>query len=455
MSTVAISARATFEERYRARTNGSRALYEEACRHLAGGVPGNGAFREPYPLYVREAHGKHIVDVDGNEYLDLLMGGGPHILGHSPKRIMDAVREQLDHGTSTLTAVEHNVRLAEAIKRHMPHLELLRFVATGSEAMHMTFRAARAFTGRSRIAKFEGNYHGGYDNQLISGRSSAGPAEAPEAIADSAGITDANLADVLVLPFNDADRSIEVIEHHADELAAVVLEPCANTWMGGVVAEPAFLRALRETTERLGVLLIFDEVVTGFRVALGGAAEVTGVRPDLTGLAKVIGGGFPYGAFGGRRDVMELLTPARWHEGPVDLVYHSGTFQSNLVALVAGLALIEAVEEPGFYERLNEIGDRLRAGLGERAAAHGVDVVMGGYGSIVGMHFGSGPVRNMRDVVATDRQAAGTFALGLVAHGIFLAPYHMMLGNALQTGHDIDAVLDAADDVFAVMTAHA
>lgn len=455
MSTVAASAHAMFEERYRARTGGSRALYEDACRHLAGGVPGNGSFREPYPLYVREAQGKHIVDVDGNEYLDLLMGGGPHILGHSPTRIMDAVREQLDHGTSTLTALEQNVKLAEAIKRHMPHLELLRFVATGSEAMHMTFRVARAFTGRPRIAKFEGNYHGGYDNQLISGRSIAGPADAPEPVADSAGITEANLADVLVLPYNDADRAIELIERHADELAAVTLEPCANTWMGGVVAEPGFLRAVREVTERLGVLLIFDEVVTGFRVALGGAAEVTGVRPDLTGLAKVIGGGFPHGAFGGRRDVMELLAPARWHEGPVERVYHSGTFQGNLVALVAGLALIEALEEPGFYERLNAIGDRLRAGLAARAAVHGVEVVMGGYGSIVGMHFGSGPVRTMRDVVATDRQAAGTFALGLVAHGIFLAPYHMMLANSLLTDEDIDVVLDVADDVFRVMAADA
>ena len=194
------SARELFESQYRARTPRSAAHYVEAKRHLAGGVPGNAAYRDPYPLYVQKAHGSRIVDLDGNDYLDLLIGGGPHILGHSPDVVVEAVERQLRNGTSTLASTEAAVELAVKITQHMPHVELLRYVTTGSEAMHVAMRVARAFTGRAKIGKFEGNFHGGYDNELVSGRAFAGPAAAPEAIPDGAGIPGGILQDTLVLP---------------------------------------------------------------------------------------------------------------------------------------------------------------------------------------------------------------------------------------------------------------
>jgi glutamate-1-semialdehyde 2,1-aminomutase len=454
MNTATIgSARESFEARYRERTPRSEAHYAEALRHLAGGVPGDAAFRRPYPLYIREAHGSRIVDIDGNDYLDLLIGGGPHILGHSPAVVVDAVEKQLRHGTSTLAPPETAVELAQKIKSHMPHLELLRYVTTGSEANHVAMRIARAYTGRTKIAKFEGNFHGGYDNELVSGRGFAGPADAPEAVADGAGIPASVLADTVVLPYNDADVAKRLIEQHAHELAAVVIEPIAGTWMGGVVAQTEFLQAIRAVTEAHGILLIFDEVVTGFRVGLGGAAGLTGVTPDLTALAKIIGGGFPLGAVGGRREIMErtLVQPLDPAEAQRK-AFHSGTFQSNLIGLVAGLAVIGELEKPGVLERINGYGDTIRDGLRASADRFGLNLLTGGFGSIVSFHFGDAPVRNMREVAASDRDAAATFCLGLIANGIFITTYHLGLTNGAQTDADIDFVLDVAADVFEKMS---
>jgi glutamate-1-semialdehyde 2,1-aminomutase len=453
MATVGkLTAHERFERQYAERTPRSLALYAEALEYLPGGVPGSAGYRPPHPLYVREARGPFLWDVDDNEYIDLLIGGGPNILGHSPPAVVEAVRAQAERGTVTIAPPENVIEMARKIRGHMPHVERIRFVHTGSEAVHIALRAARAFTGRTMVGKFEGNFHGGYDNELVSGMKFSGPANAPESIADCAGIPPSVLADTLVLPFNDAEATVALIEQHASELAAVVVEPVGGTWLGGVVAETPFLQALRAVTEQHGIILIFDEVITGFRVALGGATELTGVVPDLVTLAKAIGGGYPLGAFGGRADIMErVLSPATDPEDARNKIFQSGTFQSNLISLTAGLAMLGELEKPGVHAHMTALGDRLRDGFVRIATDVGFDVQAVGQGPIFGVYFSREPIRTIRDVAASDRSLAATFFLGLVANGIYITPYHLGFANASQTEAVIDRALEIAEMVFTQM----
>ncbi len=441
-------ARSKFIDRYTQRTPESLRLYEEARKHMPGGVPGNAGFRPPYPLYVERARGPFLWDVDGNQYVDALIGGGPHILGHSPPAVMNAVAKQLSWGTSTIAPSPNALALANRIRKHMPHMEMIRFVHTGSEAVHMSMRVARAFTGRQKIGKFEGNFHGGYDNLLVSGTSYGGPEKRPLSLPEGAGIPQSVLNDTVVLPFNNTDATVALISEHASELAGVVVEAVGGTWMAGIVADQEFLEALREVTARHGILLIFDEVITGFRVALGGSAAVTGVTPDLTALAKPIGGGFPMGAFGGRRDVMEqVVTPKRDAADERVTIFQSGTFQTNLVSLTAGLAMLSELEKPGTYKKLNDSGEQVREGIEKIGANLGLSIQATGQGSIFGVYFADEPVRSIRDVLGSDRELAGTFYLGLVAHGVYITPYHLGFTNAAQTQSEIDEILDVCQTV--------
>ena len=439
---------AEFVKSYIERTPRSRELYEEARNYLPGGVPGNAGYRAPHPLYVSRAAGPYLWDVDGNRYVDSLIGGGPHVLGHSPPAVMDAVKRQLDSGTSTIAPPETALILAKQIQKHMPHMELLRFVHTGSEAVHMSMRVARAFTGRRKIGKFEGNFHGGYDNLLVSGTSFAGPEDHPTAIPEGAGIPQSVLDDTVVLPYNNTEATVAIIEENAADLAGVVVEAVGGTWLGGVIADQDFLEALREVTARHDIVLIFDEVITGFHVHLGGSAAVTGITPDLTTLAKAIGGGFPLGAFGGRRDIMEaVVTPPRGPDDDRITIFQSGTFQSNLVSLAAGIAMLDELEKPGVIERMNEHGERIREGLAKIGADLGMPLQAIGQGPIFGVYFADKPVRTIRDVVASDKQMAGLFYLGLVVHGVYIMPYHLGFTNAAQGAGDIDEVLEACRTV--------
>ncbi len=446
-------ARQQFIDRYTRRTPQSLRLYKEAREHLPGGVPGNAGFRPPYPLYVDRAQGPYLWDVDGNRYIDSLIGGGPHILGHSPPAVVEAVAEQISRGTSTIAPSPNSVAMAARIRKHMPHMEMIRFVHTGSEAVHMSMRVARAFTGRRKIGKFEGNFHGGYDNLLISGTSYAGPEERPVALPEGGGIPQGVLDDTVVLPFNNTDATVALIEEHASELAGVVVEPVGGTWMAGIVADQEFLEALREVTARHGILLIFDEVITGFRVALGGSTAVTGVTPDLVALAKTIGGGLPMGAFGGRRDVMDqVVTPRRGPDDRRPTIFQSGTFQTNLVSLAAGMAMLSELEKPGMYEHLTDTGDRVREGIEKMGANLGLPVQATGQGPIFGVYFADEPVRTIRDVLASDREMAGTFYLGLVAHGVYITPYHLGFTNASQGEAEVDGVLEVCQTVLETIT---
>ena len=443
-----------FVQQYIERTPMSRRLYEEARQYLPGGVPGNAGYRTPHPLYVDRAQGPYLWDVDGNRYVDSLIGGGPHVLGHSPPAVMAAVKQQLDNGTSTIAPSEKAVVLAKLIQKHMPHMELLRFVHTGSEAVHMSMRVARAFTGRQKIGKFEGNFHGGYDNLLVSGTSFAGPEDRPVAIGEGAGIPQSVLDDTIVLPFNNTQATVALIEENAADLAAVMVEPVGGTWLGGIIAEQSFLEALREVTERHDILLIFDEVITGFHVDMGGSAAVTGITADLTTLAKAIGGGFPLGAFGGRRDIMEeVVTPPTGPDDDRPTIFQSGTFQSNLVSLTAGISMISELEKPRVFSKMVDFGDQIREGIEKIGADLGLPLQAIGQGPIFGVYFAETPVRTLRDVVASDRAAAGTFYLGLVANGVFITPYHLGFTNAAQNQTDIDAILEACHMVLSIIKA--
>ena len=443
-----------FEKQYIERTPGSKEVFEEGSRYLPGGVVGNGAFRRPYPIYLKEARGAYIYDVDGNEYIDLLIGGGPNILGHCPPAVTEAVHRQVDLGASLMGTTESAIDLARKVAEHMPGMEMMRYANSGSEATHMCFRAARAYTGRPKIAKFEGNFHGQYDNQLIGGTNIHGPDESPEAWPQGAGIPESQLQDTIVLPFNDAESAVSLIKQHAHELAAVIMEPVGGAWLAGVAAEVPFLEAIRRVTEEEGIILIYDEVITGFRLSLSGAVSISGVVPDLRALGKAIGGGLPIGVYGGKREIMDtVVTPASQpHEK--DKMYQSGTFTGNPMSTAAGLAMISGLEKPGVYERMNGHGERIRTTLMKMGDELGIELQAVGEGSIFGVFFAGHPIRNIRDVARSNAERGRAFFMGLVANGLYVTPFHLGFTNAAQTDEDIDRVLDISGHVLEEIKAY-
>lgn len=443
-----------FIRQYELRTGRSREIYEEARKILPGGVAGNSSFMKPHPLYVSKAKGSKITDVDGNDYIDLLCGGGPAILGHSPEKVMDAVRQRMDFGTSISLGTELVLKLARKITKHMSSIEMLRFVNTGSEATYMAMRAARAFTKKEKIAKFEGNYHGQHDNALVSTFAIGGEISRPESVADCAGIPRYILENVVVLPYNDIEVSASLIRQHSDELAAVIMEPLAGFGIGAVPADKEFVQELRKITEENGVLLIFDEIVTGFRLGgLRGASGFFGVKPDLTTIGKTIGGGFPIGGYGGRRDIMEqVVTPTRTPEDRVKKIFSSGTFTGNPISMAAGLALIEELENThDLYTHIDELGRKIREGLAKLGADVGINMQITGGGSIFHVHFADHKIRNKRDAVKADAAMQTEFSMGMIANGVFLPPHHPGFTSYAHTEAEIDEVLDVAGRVLKIM----
>ncbi len=444
-----------FEQQFCARTLRSRAVFEEASRYLPGGVAGNGKFIQPYPVYIREAEGARLVDVDGNEYLDLLMGAGVHILGHSPVVVLDAVREQLPRSVHLYLPAEPEVALAKKVCQLMPSVEMVRFVNTGSEATQMALRAARAYRRRDKIAKFEGNFHGQHESVLVSTLGVDGQPETPATHIDSAGVPQRAAQDVLVLPYNDAGRAAELIVQHADELGAVLMEPVSAFGLGCVPAEPEFLRAVRQVTSEHGIPLIFDEVVTNFRLALGGAAEYFGVMPDLVCLGKIIGGGFAIGGYGGRREIMDrVVTPTVGLWNLTEQIFQSGCFSGNPISMTAGLAVLQELEKGQVYPHMNRLADQLRAGLSEIGQRLGFEMLVAGVTSFFQVHFGLSGLRNKRDGFQADKEAARQFHLGLRANGI-MASAHPLFLSAAHTEADVQHVLAVAERVLTEMKASA
>lgn len=438
-----------FEAQFRERTKRSCEIYEEARTLLPRGVAGNAKSMDPYPIYLQAASGSRVIDVDGNEYIDLVMGGGPNLLGHRPESVLDAVSQQMHRMTNPLIATELEVDLARKVNSFMPHMEMIRFTNTGSEATRTALRAARAYTGREKIAKFEGNYHGSDDYFLFSGLTQefAGPDTAPMAVVDCAGIPSSLQDQVVILPYNDAESTRELLEAHADELAAVIMEPVAFSTGGGVPAEADFLQTVRNVTSENDIVLIFDEVVTGFRIARGGAAEYFGVTPDLSAIGKALGGGFPIGAFGGKREIMEVVLGGTRASPSERSIFHSGTFTGNPVSMAAALATLTELESDRVYTHIDSLGEQLRQGLRDVMAERSIAAQVTGIGSLYQVHFTDQPVRNRRDILRSDLARQTEFCFGLTVCGVMQPPHHPGVVSTAHTPDEIDQIVDTAATV--------
>ena len=398
------------EVAYRGRTPRSAALHRDARLLIPGGVTRSVTFYEPYPVYVSSGRGCRVTDADGNEYVDHLNNFGSMIHGHAHPAVEAAIRERLAVGIDFGSPTEIQLSLARAIAGRVPSVERIRFTSSGTEAILYAVRAARAFTGKSKILKMEGSYHGGYDSVTVSVDPGANAPAWPEGKLGSPGLSHEVGSHTLVAPFNDLARASDILSSHRHELAAVLIEPV--TVRGMIAAEPGFLRGLSDVARETGVPLILDEVVT-FRLSPGGAQELFGLTPDLTTFGKLIGGGLPVGAFGGRADIMDAFDPAHPHP-----VHHSGTFAGNSAAMAAGLATLELLTRAE-TERVNALGDRLRTGLRSSLDAHRVNAQVTGFGSLVGMHFTEHPVRDYRTSLRSDRSAMRRLHLAMLNGGIF------------------------------------
>lgn len=439
--------RGRVEALYRERTPGSRARWEKGSGVLPMGVSGAAKFYDPYPAVLDSGAGGHVTDVDGNDYVDFLMGAGSSLLGHSHPRVAAAVREQIGRLATVMAPTSIEPRFAERLREMMPYLERIRFTNTGSEAVRTALRAARATTGKVRYGKFEGNYHGSDDYFLVSSgsRQVAGPPHRPQPVFDSAGIPDRITEEVLLLPYNDAENAASLIAQHAGELAAVVLEPVAFSTGGGIAADRHFVRAVREATSRHGIVLIFDEVVTGLRMGTDGAPGYLGVTPDLACLGKAIGGGLPLSAWGGRADIMEEVVGFE-SIAKGTRIFHSGTFTGNPLSLAAGMAVLDVLDQEPVLEHIDYLGARVMSTLQEVLDSHRMGQ-MTGYGSIFQLHFTAAPPRNRREILAGDHDLLSAVLLGMCAHGIFWPPVHPGVVGYGHTESDIDRAATALDTV--------
>ena len=395
------------------------------------------------PVFVRSADGCMLVDVDGNAYIDYVMSWGPLILGHAHPSVIAAVQDAAERGTSFGAPTEAESDLAELVISMVPSIERVRFCSSGTEATMSALRLARGFTGRAKVIKFAGCYHGHGDAFLIS----AGSGALTNGVPDSPGITEGVARDTIVVDYNDSDGLRAAFAAHGAEIAAVIVEPYVGN-MGLVLPLPGFLPALRELTERHGSVLIFDEVMTGFRVAPGGVQEREGIRPDLTTLGKIIGGGLPGGAFGGRADIMDCLSPV----GPV---YQAGTLSGNPLAMAAGLATLRGLQASGVYPHLEALGARFAVGMSEVFTRHGVPHTVAHRGSMVGFFLTDGPVTNLSDAKRSDTALYGRFFHAMLDRGVYLAPSQFEAGF-LSTAHralDVDRTLALADEALTAVFA--
>ena len=386
------------------------------------------------PPFIASGRGAHLTDIDGHTYIDYVCSWGPLILGHAHPRVVEAVREALEAGSSFGAPTEREIDLAERITAAMPHVEQVRFVNSGTEATMSALRLARAATGRPGVVKFEGCYHGHADGLLVaagSGATTFGSPSSPGVLAEAVRHTH-------LVPLNDLDAAARTCEAHAEALAAIIVEPVAGN-MGVVPPAEGFLSGLRDLADRWGLLLVFDEVMTGFRVARGGAAERFGVRPDLVTLGKVIGGGLPVGAYGGRRDLMQQMSPV----GPV---YQAGTLSGNPLAMAAGIATLDTLAEPDAYARLEAAGARLADGLAEAARDAGAAACVQRVGSMLSVFFTDGPVTDYASARRSDTERFGRFHGGMLARGVYLPPsqFEAWFISLAHGKDDIEVTLQAA-----------
>ena len=420
---------------------GSEAAFAAAKRVIPGGVNSTvRAFKAVggTPVFVREAKGAYLVDVDGNRYLDYVLSWGPMIAGHAHPAVVEALRDAAERGTSYGTPTEHETELARLIVDAVPSVDKVRFCSSGTEATANAVRLARGFTGRDKLVKFEGCYHGSADPFLIAAGSSALTMGVP----NSKGVPASTARDTIIVPYNDAAAVRAAFEANPGEIAAVIVEPYVGN-MGLVLPQPGFLRSLRVLTREFGALLIFDEVMTGFRVARGGVQAREGVLPDLTTLGKVIGGGLPVGAFGGTAEIMDRLTP----DGDV---FQAGTLSGNPMAMAAGIATLRLLSDDSFV-RLEALGRRMIDGMAEVFRRRGVPHTVAAAGSMVGFFFADGPVTDLASAKRADTALYARFFHAMLDRGFYFAPSQFEAGflSLAHTEAEIGRTIDAADEALA------
>ncbi|MDR0311514.1 MAG: glutamate-1-semialdehyde 2,1-aminomutase [Acidobacteriota bacterium] len=434
------------DKKARFETKKSEALMARAVGLMPGGVNSPvRAFRSVggTPLFIAEGKGSRVVDADNNIYIDYLGSWGPLILGHSPAVVRAALRRQIERGTSFGAPTENEVVLAEMIIDAVPSIEKVRLVNSGTEATMSAVRLARAFTGRNKIVKFDGCYHGHVDSLLVK----AGSGVATLGLPDSPGVA-SDCVHTLSIPYNDEDALIKVFELHKSEIAAVIVEPIPGN-MGAVLPARGFLEQLRKITKKHETLLIFDEVISGFRISRGGAQERFKVKPDLTCLGKVVGGGLPIGAYGGRKEIMKMVAP----EGPV---YQAGTLSGNPVAVTAGIAALKAIAKPDVYGVLEEKTALLVDGLRKAASAAGVEVVINSIGSMFTVFFTSSPVKDFQSAKTSDTARYANFFHALLEKGVYFPPsqFETCFVSLAHTKSDISTTLKAARTAFNMIAGH-
>jgi glutamate-1-semialdehyde 2,1-aminomutase len=413
----------------------SEKLFEESKRVLVGGVNSPVRAMKPYPFFTVRGEGSHLYDADGREYLDYCLAYGPLLLGHAHPRVVETVREQLEKGTLYGTPTEGEIRLAELVVETLPSAEMVRFVNTGTEATMAAIRLARGITGRKKILKFEGAFHGAHDSVLVK----AGSGAMTHGVPNSLGVPEETARNTLLAPFNEEKAVREALEGR--DVAALLLEPVMGN-VGCILPGEGYLEFLREMTEETGTLLIFDEVITGYRLGLGGAQGRFGVLPDLTTLGKVLGGGLPIGAVAGSREVMEAMAPA-------GKVYQAGTFNGNPLSVAAGLATLRELKEGTVYGRLERLGERMREGLEEIVGSLGIPAQVQGIASMFQVYFAE---REVRDYAAALEADAGFFLRyqrGMLSRGIFLPPsqFECNFLSAAHTSEEVEETLGAAEEV--------
>jgi glutamate-1-semialdehyde 2,1-aminomutase len=428
----------------RERSTDEQRLLAIAKRYFPGGTLGNTRFADDVAFVVRAGQGSKVFDMSGNAYIDYLLGSGPMILGHAHPTVVTAVREYLERGSTYFTLNEPAIQLAEVICQAVPCAEKLRFCSTGSEATFFALRAARTFTKKDKILKFEGGYHGSHDYALMSSSPSV-PKDFPQAVPDSAGIPRVLEDQVLIAPFNDLETTITIIERHHDEIGGVIVEPFQRI----IIPRPGFLQGLREVTQRFAIPLIFDEVVTGFRLAWGGAQEYYGVVPDLAAFGKIIGGGYPLSAVVGHADLMEAFNPDRETSG--DFIAQIGTLNGNPVAAVAGLATLRQLQQAGAYGHLFSTGRALRQGLSDLLRQYDMPGQVVGEDPLFDVVFTDEPINDYRGTLTQNRELLRRFNGELLARGILKGSSKMYMSVA-HTLIDVEQTLAVVRESLEAMT---